>query len=76
MQICPQVRLHLGNTIWLDDFEIGTELIDRSNVIGNSLKKKLINGNFAVSNDNHISDLLKLYKNSELTEAPQHKAVV
>jgi len=68
MQIYSQVRFHLGNTIWLDDLEIGTKLIGHADVIGTSLKKELINGNSAVPNDNHISDLLKLYKNSGLTD--------
>ncbi|XP_067204330.1 putative ATP-dependent RNA helicase TDRD12 [Linepithema humile] len=66
--IIGKVRLHLGNTIWLDDFEIGTKLINHADVKGASLRKELINGNFAVLNDTHIPNLLKLYKNSELIE--------
>jgi len=54
------VRLHLGNTIWLDDLEIGTKLIGYGDLIDSSLKKHLISGNHAVLNKNHMSQLLTL----------------
>lgn len=63
-----QVRLQLGNTIWLDDLKIGTKLIGHSDLIGSSLKKELLLGNFAVWNNNHLSSLFKLCKNSGLTK--------
>jgi len=53
-----QVRLHLGNTIWLDDLKIGTKLIGHPDVIGSSLKKELLSGKFAVVNNDHLSNLL------------------
>jgi len=65
---CSQVRLHLGNTIWLDDFEIGTKLIGHSDLIGFSLQKHLISGNHAVLNKDHMSQLFEICKNSGLTE--------
>lgn len=64
----PQVRLHIGNTIWLDDLEIGTKLIAHGDLISSSLKKYLISGNCAVSNKDHMSQLFKLCKNSGLIE--------
>ncbi|KAL6261063.1 hypothetical protein P5V15_008590 [Pogonomyrmex californicus] len=70
--IFGRVRLHLRDTIWLDDLEIGTKLIGHPDLIGSSLKKKLLAGDFAVMNDNHISNLFKLCKNSGLTEVNGH----
>lgn len=59
-----QVRLHVGNTIWLDDLEVGTKLIGHKDIIGSSLKKELIAKKHAVPNENHISHLLNLCKNA------------
>jgi len=70
-----QVRLHLGNTIWLDDLKIGTKIIGHSDVIGSSLKKELLFGKFAVVNNDHLSSLFKLCRNSGLTEINGHDII-
>ncbi|XP_050453768.1 putative ATP-dependent RNA helicase TDRD12 isoform X2 [Cataglyphis hispanica] len=70
--IIGKVCLHLGNTIWLDDLQIGTKLLNYSDMIGSSLKKELLDKNFAILNDNHIPDLFKLCKNSGLIETNGH----
>jgi len=67
-----QVRLHLGNTIWLDDLKIGTKLIGHPDLIGSSLKKELCHGNFSIVNNNHLSNLFKLCRNSGMTEINGH----
>lgn len=67
-----QVRLHLGNTIWLDDLKIGTKLIGYPDLIGSSLKKQLLFEKFAVLNNDHLSNLFKLCKNSGLTKINGH----
>lgn len=64
--IIGKVHLHIGNTIWLDDLQVGTKLLGYSDMIGSSLKKELLNKNFAVLNKNHIPDLVKLCDNSGL----------
>ncbi|KYM94896.1 Pre-mRNA-processing ATP-dependent RNA helicase PRP5, partial [Cyphomyrmex costatus] len=70
--IIGEVRLHIGNTIWLDDLRIGTKLIGHPDLIGSSLKKKLCHENFAVVNNNHLSSLLELYRNSGMIEINGH----
>ncbi|XP_029663616.1 putative ATP-dependent RNA helicase TDRD12 isoform X3 [Formica exsecta] len=70
--IIGKVCLHLGNTIWLDDLQIGTKLLGYSDIIGSSLKKELLVKNFAILNENHIPDLFKLCKNSGLIETNGH----
>ncbi|XP_071638869.1 putative ATP-dependent RNA helicase TDRD12 isoform X1 [Temnothorax longispinosus] len=70
--IIGKICLHLGNTIWLDDLKIGTKLIGHPDLIGSSLKKELLLGNFAVWNNNHLSSLLKLCRNCGLTEINGH----
>lgn len=62
MNNCPQVRLHVGNTLWLNDIVTGIKLIDNNDIVGFSLKNKLKNENHAILNDEHISHLLKLCK--------------
>ncbi|XP_029178829.1 putative ATP-dependent RNA helicase TDRD12 isoform X2 [Nylanderia fulva] len=69
--ITGKVCLHLGNTIWLDDIQIRTKLLNHPDMIGYSLKKELVK-NFAILNDNHIPDLLKLCKISGLREINGH----
>lgn len=68
MQVC----LHLGNAIWLDDIKVGTKLINHPDVIGSSLRKELLSGNFAVANNNQLLNLFKLCKNSGLKEVNGH----
>ncbi|XP_018050182.1 PREDICTED: putative ATP-dependent RNA helicase TDRD12 isoform X2 [Atta colombica] len=70
--IIGEVRLHLGNTIWLDDLKIGTKLIGHPDLIGSSLKKELCHGNFSIVNNNHLSNLFKLCRNSGMTEINGH----
>lgn len=65
---CPQVCLHLGNTIWLDDIVTGIKIINHDDLVGFSLKDQLKNENHAMLNDDHISHLLKLCKKSGLSE--------
>ncbi|XP_014469749.1 PREDICTED: putative ATP-dependent RNA helicase TDRD12 isoform X2 [Dinoponera quadriceps] len=66
--ITGKVRLHLGNTIWLDDIVTRTKLINHNDLVGFSLKTQLRNENHAILNDDHISHLMKLYKKSGLSE--------
>lgn len=70
--IIGEVRLHLGNTIWLEDLKIGTKLIGHPDLIGSPLKKNLLDGNFAVENNDHLSNLFELCRNSKLTEINGH----
>ncbi|EFN60811.1 Tudor domain-containing protein 12 [Camponotus floridanus] len=70
--IIGKVCLHLGNTIWLDDLRIGTKLLGYSDMIGSSLKKELLAKNFAILNDNHMPDLFKLCKNSDMIDINGH----
>ncbi|KMQ93903.1 atp-dependent rna helicase tdrd12 isoform x1 [Lasius niger] len=65
--ITGKVCLHLGNTMWLDDLQIRTKLLEYPDMIGHSLKNTLIKDHFAILNDNHIPDLFALCKNSGLT---------
>lgn len=67
-----QVHLHLGNTIWLDDLKIGTKLLGYPDLIGSSLKKELLSENFAVLNNDHLSSLFKLCRNSGMTKINGH----
>ncbi|XP_032684935.1 putative ATP-dependent RNA helicase TDRD12 isoform X2 [Odontomachus brunneus] len=66
--VTGKVRLHLGNTIWLDDIVTGVKIINYNDLIGFSLKDQLKNENHAMLNDDHISYLLKLCKNSGISE--------
>ncbi|KYQ56077.1 ATP-dependent RNA helicase DBP3 [Trachymyrmex zeteki] len=70
--IIGEVRLHLGNTIWLDDLKIGTKLIGHPDLIGSSLKKELCHGSFSIVNNNHLSNLFKFCRNSGMTEINGH----
>ncbi|KAG5309689.1 VASA1 helicase, partial [Acromyrmex insinuator] len=70
--IIGEVHLHLGNTIWLDDLKIGTKLIGHHDLIGSSLKKELCHGNYSIVNNNHLSNLFKLCRNSGMTEINGH----
>lgn len=44
---CSQVCLHLENTIWLDDIQIKTKLLEYPDMTGYSLKNELVQ-NFAI----------------------------
>ncbi|KAG5319174.1 VASA1 helicase, partial [Pseudoatta argentina] len=70
--IIGEVHLHLGNTIWLDDLKIGTKLIGHPDLIGSSLKRELCHGNYSIVNNNHLSNLFKLCRNSGMTEINGH----
>ncbi|KAG5341799.1 VASA1 helicase, partial [Acromyrmex charruanus] len=70
--IIGEVHLHLGNTIWLDDLKIGTKLIGHPDLIGSSLKRGLCHGNYSIVNNNHLSNLFKLCRNSGMTEINGH----
>lgn len=69
--ITGKVCLHLENTIWLDDIQIKTKLLEYPDMTGYSLKNELVQ-NFAILNNNHIPDLLKLCKISGLKEINGH----
>ncbi|XP_019700247.1 putative ATP-dependent RNA helicase TDRD12 isoform X2 [Harpegnathos saltator] len=66
--ITGKVRLHLGNTIWLDDIVTGTKILNHKDLIGFSLKDSLEKENHAILNDNHMLHLLKLCKKSGLSK--------
>ncbi|XP_036148716.1 putative ATP-dependent RNA helicase TDRD12 isoform X2 [Monomorium pharaonis] len=65
--IIGKIRFHLGNTIWLDDLKIGTKLIGYPDLIGSSLRKELLLGNFAIESTKHLSRLFQLCRDSGLT---------
>lgn len=54
-----QVCLTLGNTVWLEDVQIGVKVIGHADMMF-SLKKKLIDENCTVRNEEHVPNLIKL----------------
>ncbi|XP_076749741.1 putative ATP-dependent RNA helicase TDRD12 [Xylocopa sonorina] len=63
--VIGMVHLHLRNTIWVDTLEIGTKLIGYEDLIGSSLRTKLLIENHGIENDKHLSQLYQLCKNAD-----------
>lgn len=64
--------MHLENTIWVENLEVGTKLIGYRDLIGFSLKAELLRQDYAVENDKHLNQMYQLCKDAGFSEINGH----
>lgn len=64
-----QVRLHLGDTLWVDPLEIRTKIIGYPDLVSASLKSHMIRLEHGVANKYHLSRLYELCKIDKIKNA-------